>query len=79
MKVEIGLFATFAKYLPEEAEGFKVTIELDEGSTVKDVLLRMGVPLDEIKLIFINSVKADVEDVLKDGDKMGAFPPVAGG
>ncbi len=39
----------------------------------------MGVPLDEIKLIFINSVKADVEDILKDGDKMGAFPPVAGG
>jgi len=79
MKVEVRLFASFTKYLPDSAEGQKVNLELNEGTTVRQVLEQLKVPLDEIKLIFINSVHADIDDVLKAGDRMGAFPPVAGG
>ena len=79
MKVEVRLFASFTKYLPDDAEGQKVILDLAECTTVKQVLVQLRVPLEEIKLVFINSVHAEIEDVLKDGDRMGAFPPVGGG
>ncbi len=79
MNVEVRLFASFTKYLPDSAEGHKIIMTLNEGTTVKHVLEQLKVPLEEIKLVFINSVRADLEDVLKEGDRMGAFPPVAGG
>ena len=79
MKGEVRLFASFTKNLPDDAEGQKVILDLAEGTTVKQVLVQLRVPLEEIKLVFINSVHAEIEDVLKDGDRMGAFPPVGGG
>ncbi len=79
MKVEVRLFATFTKYLPNDAEGHKIVLELAEGATARQVLVQLQVPLAEIKLVFINSVHAEIEDVLQDGDRMGVFPPVGGG
>jgi molybdopterin synthase sulfur carrier subunit len=79
MKVEIRLFASFTKYLPDGAEGHKIELELAEGTTIEQVLMQLKVPLDEVKLVFVNSVHAEIKDVLKNGDKMGAFPPVGGG
>jgi len=79
MNVEVRLFASFTKYLPDSADGHKIVLELNEGTSVKQVLEQLQVPLDEIKLVFINSVRAEIEDVLKEGDRMGAFPPVGGG
>lgn len=79
MKVEVRLFAFFTKYLPENAERHRVVLELEEGTIVRQVLEQLQVPLEEIKLLFINGVRAEIEDVLKEGDIMAAFPPVAGG
>lgn len=79
MKIEVRLFASLSRYLPDDAVGQRIELELDEGTTVKQVLVQLGVPLDELKLVFVNSVRTGVDDVLKDGDRMGAFPPVAGG
>ncbi len=79
MKAEIRLFASFKKYLPDHAEGQKVTVELEEGTTIKSVLQQFGVPLETVKLVFVNSVHAKMEDIIQDGDRVGVFPPVAGG
>jgi len=79
MKVEVHLYASFTKYLPEDAEGQKIWMNMAEGATTKQVLSKLGVPLDHVKMIFLNNVKVDEDTVLKNGDRMGAFPPVAGG
>ncbi|MBU2644567.1 MoaD/ThiS family protein [bacterium] len=79
MKVELRLFASFMEYLPATAEGHRVELELAEGTTVRDVLVDLGVPLDMVKLIFANGVKTDLDYTIQDGDRIGAFPPVAGG
>lgn len=79
MKIEVRLFATFRKYLPENAQGQRAQLDLPEGMTVKQVLEQLKVPLDTVKLVFVNSVHADLDQVLKEGDVLGAFPPVAGG
>ncbi|MCG8337519.1 MAG: MoaD/ThiS family protein [Proteobacteria bacterium] len=79
MKVEIRLFASFTRYLPPNAEGQKAAMDLDEGTTIKDVLTHLGVPLDTVKLVFANGVHANMDYVIQEGDRIGAFPPVAGG
>ena len=79
MKIELRLFASLARYLPDKSDGRSFIAEADEGTTVKDILERMGVPLGEVKLIFLNGIRSEMGSSLKDGDRLGVFPPVAGG
>ncbi len=79
MKAEIRLFASFTEHLPPTAEGQKAELELKEGTTIRDVLEKQGVPLDVVKLVFANGVKEQMDYIIQEGDRIGAFPPVAGG
>ena len=47
--------------------------------TVKELLETTGVPLGDVKTIFINGLHASGDTVLGDADRVGVFPPVAGG
>jgi molybdopterin converting factor small subunit len=38
----------------------------------------LGLPQDEIKVIFVNNKKVGLGTVLRDGDQLGLSPPVAG-
>jgi molybdopterin converting factor small subunit len=38
-----------------------------------------NIPPEAPKVIFLNGVHATGNEVLKEGDRVGAFPPVAGG
>jgi len=79
MKVEVHLYATLAKFLPAGAEDRTCWVELAEGEGVDAVMRRLEVPEKSVKLIFINGVHARPDAVLKDGDRVGLFPPVGGG
>ena len=80
MKIEINLFASLARYMRDKtgSQASRV-LEVGEGTTIIDVLLRMEVPLDKVKILFLNGIHATGDEVLKDGDRVGVFPPVAGG
>jgi len=79
MKIEVNLFATLVQYKPENT-GRKPWIETcEDGITVNSLLGVLKVPLDEVKVIFVNRVRADGDAVLEDGDRVGVFPPVGGG
>ena len=54
-------------------------MEVEEGTQVKELIARMNIPQEAPKFIFLNGVHAQGDEVLKDGDRVGAFPPVAGG
>ena len=79
MKIEIRLYASLARFLPEQSAGEACVIDLPEGKSVKELLTQLHVPLASVKLIFINHIHVDEESILKDGDRLGVFPPVAGG
>ena len=79
MKIEVNLFATLVQYKPENT-GRKPWIETcEDGITVNSLLGVLKVPLDEVKVIFVNRMRADGDAVLEDGDRVGVFPPVGGG
>lgn len=80
MKIEVKLYASLGKYMPQavldKKEGY---LEVGEGMTVKVLLQSLKVPTETVKLIFVNGIHAKEDEVLKEGDRLGVFPPVAGG
>ena len=80
MKIEVKLYASLGKYMPQEAvKKGQGSLEVGEGITIKALLENLKVPLETVKLIFLNGIHAKDNEVLKDGDRLGVFPPVAGG
>jgi molybdopterin converting factor small subunit len=39
----------------------------------------LNIPSDQIKLVFLNGEHVDPDAVLKEGSRLGVFPPVGGG
>ncbi len=80
MKIQLNLFASFSRFLPEQRErGFSNLIEIEEGTSINALLEDLKVPPELPKIIFLNGVHAGKTTVLKEGDRLGVFPPLAGG
>ncbi|MBN2125442.1 MAG: MoaD/ThiS family protein [Deltaproteobacteria bacterium] len=80
MKIEVRLFASLARYMPAPgAAGSPEQMEVAEGLTVNELLRRMKVPQEAVKVVFLNGLHATGDQVLRQGDRVGVFPPVAGG
>lgn len=75
IKIELKLFATISRYLPDSPDPFFV----EEGVTIQDVADQLGIPKSEVKLTFVNGRLCPPGHILKDGDRLGIFPPVGGG
>ena len=79
MEIEVKLFATLRDYLPKGSNRFSCKLEVDVQTRVQDILLKLKIPEEMPKIILINGVHGKKEQVLKDGDVLSIFPPVAGG
>ncbi len=80
MNIELHLYASLRAYLaPANDREAKVPTEVREGITIRELLAQVGVPADAAKIIFLNGVHATGDETLKEGDRVGVFPPVAGG
>jgi len=82
MKVELNLYASLGRYVPDvqERKGRNsCDVEIESGTTVGALLDQLGVPADAPKVIFLNGTHSERGAVLKEGDRVSAFPPVAGG
>ncbi len=79
MKIELRLYASLGRYLPENREGNTCSLEISPGTTIDGLLRALNIPPGAPKVVFLNGVHARGDEVLKDGDRVGAFPPVAGG
>ena len=75
MGIEIKCFATLAKFLPENGDDYPI----EPGETIRSLIAKLGMPEKEVTLMFINSLRSAPDSELKDGDRVGLFPPVGGG
>ena len=78
MKIELRLFASLSVYMPETISAESI-VDVKEGIRIQELLEQFNVPLDSVKIIFVNGVHAERDEILKEGDRVGIFPPVAGG
>jgi molybdopterin converting factor small subunit len=79
VRVEVRLFATLAAYLPPMGREGAVSLDVPPGSTVHDVIERLGIPADLERVALVNGGDAAAEQPLSPGDVVTVFPPLAGG
>jgi sulfur carrier protein ThiS len=79
MRIELKLYASMACLKPENVGRGPWAMEVSEGTTVQNLLEALKVPRESVKLVFLNGVHANDDDILKEGDRVGVFPAVAGG
>lgn len=84
MKVVFKLFATLQDYLPAEARRTStVHIEVAEGTRVADLIRRYEIPEALCHLVLIDGIYLPAGQwasrVLREGETLAIWPPVAGG
>ena len=79
MRIEVRLFATLTQYSPPGSDGRRAQLSVAEGTTAGEILDELGIPREEAKLIFIDSVHGDPSTTLQSGSVVSVFPPIAGG
>lgn len=89
MKIVFKLFAMLSDHLPEEVDGVRRTgniIELPqvaEGTTVQQLIERFNLPPKLVHLVLVDGTYVAPADratrVLKDGEALAIWPPIAGG
>ena len=81
MKINIKLYATLRQYLPNAAELTNAEgIDVDEGTTVAQILERLSLPDNLRVLALVNGVHCKEKDAaLKDRDSLLIYPLMSGG
>lgn len=77
--IDVVLYASLSRYHPEKSGAAPFTVTLEEGSTISQLLERLGIPEKEIKQFFVKNRRQDGNYVLQNGDRVAIFPPVGGG
>lgn len=75
--IEVKLYA----YLPNISKSRRRELKIspEEGLTVQDILVREELPQQIASVVMVNGRRVEMDYLLKDGDEMAVFPPVAGG
>lgn len=77
-RIELRLFGHLRDYLPAPGDP-GVWIEIPEGSSLEDLICRLGIPSSDPKIVLVNGLHAGREQVLREADRVSIFPPIAGG
>ncbi len=80
MKITLRLFASLRKRLPVGSPRGWCELELDDGTTIAQVLDRMEITQKEAQMVLVNGIQnRDFEQVLVADDVLSVFPALAGG
>ncbi len=76
MRITVKTYASLREYTDGEGT---VSMGLDEETCVGDVLRKLGIPEDEVKILMLNGKRVKPSAHVGDGDRLAVFPPIAGG
>jgi len=80
MEINLKLFATLRKKLPQGSSRGKATLDLADNVTINDLIQHLDIPLELAQMVLVNGEQTrEFERALADGDQVSIFPPVAGG
>ncbi len=79
MQVEVRVFATLRRYLPELEVGGALALEVGPGTTLGALRDTLGLPPEEVRIVMRNRVQADWQDTVQEGDRIAFVPAMAGG
>ena len=73
MRITVLLGGPLRKEVGEKRHQFEV--ELPPGSRVEDLVSRLGLSYDRIKMIMVNGRGATMHTEISEGDRVALFPP----
>ena len=79
MRVMVRLFANLRDYVPQAKIGKTLEVDLLEGARIRDLADRFHLPLDLVKLAYVNGIYQELDFQLHENDEIGLFPPIGGG
>ncbi len=83
MKVELKLYASLSRYLPNGAVDHKAVLDVAEGTTPSQLIDDMKLPRESCFLVLVNGVFVPPEErasrKMHEGDALAIWPPIAGG
>lgn len=83
MQIELKLYASLGEYLPPGASANAARIKVDDDATPNGLIERYRVPKEQAHLVLLNGqfVAPEQRDqpIIKEGDTLAIWPPVAGG
>jgi len=79
MRIEVAVFATLRRYMPELGLGETKTLEVEPGTTMAEVVDMLGLPKDEVQIVVRNHRHADLSDAVTEGDRIAFVPAIGGG
>lgn len=79
MKVILKLFGRLKDISSFSDNRNNITITLNDGAKILDILDKIKIPKEHIALILINNKTSDFDSVLNEGDIVILYPPIAGG
>lgn len=74
MRIHVSCFATLSGYAPPGGD-----LEVEQGATPADILDRLSIPREEVKIVFVNGQNSGKVVELKENDRVGIFPAIGGG
>ncbi len=83
MQITFKLYATLMDYLPDGSDKHSTIVEIPTDASAYNVIDRFNVPREKAHLVLLNGVYVQPEErstpILKEGDTLAVWPPVAGG
>jgi len=79
IEVEARLYATFGARAGTAVPGEPVHVKLPDGATVDDLLARLALRPEEVRILLVNGRSQPPSHPLAGGDRVALFPPVGGG
>jgi molybdopterin converting factor small subunit len=83
MKLTLKLYAGLSPYLPSGAENNAVQLDIGDEMTPNGIIEEYKLPPELVHIVLLNGVYVKPEErdepLLKEGDVLAMWPPVAGG
>ncbi|HEY3314912.1 MAG TPA: MoaD/ThiS family protein [Bacillota bacterium] len=79
VKVHVYLYASLRQFHAGAGSADGAEAEAPDGTSIAGLYALLGIPAEEVKQAFINGRQRDPNYLLRDGDRVGVFPPIAGG
>jgi molybdopterin converting factor small subunit len=77
MRVVVETYGTLRRLLPDGQR--RVELEVEDDTTVRELLLKLGMDENEPWNASLNGTLAKPSDVVSEGSFLIVFPPIAGG
>lgn len=75
MRVTVKLNASLRQCERGISNDGTLSLEIGENATAREVIQKLGIPLEKVKMIMLNGKGANFDSILNDGDRIALFPP----